>query len=162
MFNGLRDAAREPLSLLAVAARDDAVCGGRTLLATAPAALSDRIEERLPLIEQPTLVMRGEKDGFVSASWAEQVTALLPSARLVVVPGEPHAVHYTRPELVAGIVRELLVEESEQTSSELSGGFPHRDVPAWEQDEPRPRESPVPLFGNPRWGQPVLLAPDEE
>jgi len=162
VFNGLRDAAREPFSLLAVAARDDAVCGGRTLLATARAALCDPIEERLPLIQQPTLVLRGEKDAFVSASWAEQVTDLVPSARLVVVPGEPHAVHYTRPDLVAGLVRELLLEEGEQPSGELVGDFPHRNVPAWEQDEPRPRESPVPLFGNPRWGQPVLLAPDEE
>jgi 2-hydroxy-6-oxonona-2,4-dienedioate hydrolase len=162
VFNGLRDAAREPLSLLAVAARDDAVCGGRTLLATARSALADRIEERLPLIEQPTLVLRGEKDGFVGAGWAEQVAGLLPSGRLVVVPDEPHAVHYTRPELVADIVRDLLLEESEQARGELVGSFPHRDVPAWEPDEPRPRQSPMPLFGNPGWGQPILLAPDEE
>ena len=162
VFNGLRDAAREPLSLLAVAARDDAVCGGRTLLATARSALADRIEERLPSIEQPTLVLRGEKDGFVSAAWAEEVTALLPNARLAVVPGEPHAVHYTRPDLVAGMVGELFLEVAEQASGELVGNLPHRDVPAWEPDEPRTRKSPVPLFGNPRWGQPVLLAPDEE
>jgi 2-hydroxy-6-oxonona-2,4-dienedioate hydrolase len=162
VFNGLRDAAREPLSLLAVAAQDDLVCGARTLLATARSAFADRIEERLPLIEQPALVLRGERDGFVSALWAEQVASLLPNARLVVVSGEPHAVHYTRPELVAGIVGELLVEEREETIGQLVGGLPHRDVPAREQDEPRPREGALPLFGNPRWGQPVLLAPDEE
>jgi pimeloyl-ACP methyl ester carboxylesterase len=48
--------------------------------------------------------------------WAEQVVALLPRSALVVIPGEPHAVHYTRPQLVAGIVRERLLEVSELTS----------------------------------------------
>ncbi|MGG7379609.1 alpha/beta fold hydrolase, partial [Escherichia coli] len=89
--------AREPLPLLALAARDGASMGIRALLATARSVLADRIEQRLPLIEQPTLVLRGEEDPFVSPEWAAQVVALLPRGRLVVVPREPHAVHYTRP-----------------------------------------------------------------
>lgn len=107
----LRDSAREPLSLLALAAHDDARMGVGALLATARSALADRIEQRLPLIEQPTLVLRGGRDGFVGAGWAEEVAALLPRARLVVVPREPHAVHYTRPNLVAGLVGKLVLEE---------------------------------------------------
>src|SRR5437762_1263827 len=111
LLGGLRDAAREPRSLLSLAARDDAVFGVRALLATARSALADRIDQRLPLIEQSTVVVRGEDDGFVGPEWAERATALLPRGRLVVVPRERHAVHYTRPDLVAGIVQELLVEE---------------------------------------------------
>src|SRR6266536_6087030 len=84
LLGGLRDAAREPRSLLALAARDDAVLGIGALLATARSALADRIEQRLPLIDQPTVVVRGEKDGFVGASWAERATALLSRGRLVV------------------------------------------------------------------------------
>jgi 2-hydroxy-6-oxonona-2,4-dienedioate hydrolase len=102
------DSTREPLSLLALVARDDVAAGFRTLLATARACLADRIEDRLPAIEQPTVVVRGGDDWFVGAEWAERTAALLPRGRLVTVPGEPHAVHYTRPALVAEIVRGLL------------------------------------------------------
>src|SRR5206468_493196 len=42
LLGGLRDAAREPGSLLALAARDDAVFGVGALLATARSALADR------------------------------------------------------------------------------------------------------------------------
>jgi pimeloyl-ACP methyl ester carboxylesterase len=159
---GLRDAAREPLSLVALAAQDDAAMGIGALVATVRSALADRIEERLPLIEQPTLVLRGEHDGFVSAEWAERVAALLPDGRLVAVPAEPHAVHYTRPDLVAGLVRELLLEEREQRGGQLVRGLPHRDVAAREEDEPGAGQGALPLFRDARRRQPVALPPDEE
>jgi pimeloyl-ACP methyl ester carboxylesterase len=111
VLRGVRDLGREPLSLLTHPAQDG-MMSIRALLGTARSALADRIEDRLPLIEQPTLVLRGSYDTFVSAAWAAQVAALLPRARLVVVPGEPHTVHYTRPDLVGGLVRELLHEEA--------------------------------------------------
>src|SRR6266850_438811 len=76
-----------------------------------PMVLAGRIEQRLPLIAQPTVVVRGENDGLVGQVWAETVAALLPRSRLVVVPSEPHAVHYTRPDLVAKILHTLVVEE---------------------------------------------------
>src|SRR5262245_53487964 len=108
LLRGLSETAREPLSLVALTARDTAGMGPRALLATVRSALADRIEERLPLIEQPVLVVRGEKDQFVSARWAERVTSLLPRGELVVIPGEPHAVNFTRPDLVARLVEGLL------------------------------------------------------
>jgi 2-hydroxy-6-oxonona-2,4-dienedioate hydrolase len=162
LFAGFRDSGREPLGLLAVAAQDGAAMGLRAALTTARAALADRIEERLPLIEQPTLVLRGEKDAFVSAEWAERVSALLPRARLVSIPGEPHAVHYTRPDLVAALVRELLLEESEETGGELLRSFPHRHVATSEEDEPGVGQRLLPLLRNRRRHQPVTLAPDEK
>jgi 2-hydroxy-6-oxonona-2,4-dienedioate hydrolase len=119
LFGALRDSAREPLSLLAVAARDNAAVGLSTLLATARSALADRIEERLPSIEQPAVIVHGEEDGFLGREWAERVASLLPRGRLLVVPGEPHAVHYTRPDLVAEVVRELLAEERERAVPRL-------------------------------------------
>jgi len=111
LFSLLRDAAREPTCLVALSAVDTVRAKPWQLLAAARSALSDRIEERLPLIEQQTVVVHAGNDGFVSREWAEQVTALLPRARLQVFPGEPHAIHYTQPDLVAGIVWDLLAEE---------------------------------------------------
>jgi 2-hydroxy-6-oxonona-2,4-dienedioate hydrolase len=161
LLAGLRDASREPWSLLALAAHDDAVVGLGSLLATVRSALADRIEERLPLIAQPTVVVRGEADGFVGQSWAEQAAALLPRGRLVVVPGQPHAVHYTRPDLVARIVHEFLVEEFEQAGRQLPRRLPHRHVPAAEADEAGAGQHTLPLAGDPHRKQPVVFAPYE-
>lgn len=161
VFGAVRDVAHEPLSLIALAAREEAGFGMRALLSTARMALADRIEERLPLLEQPTVVVLGEKDGFVSREWSEQVASLLPNGRLVVVPGEPHAVHYTRPDLVARIVHELLVEETDDVASELARRLQHRDVPAGEPHEPRRRQQALPLRRDADRDQAVALSPDE-
>jgi pimeloyl-ACP methyl ester carboxylesterase len=160
-FAAVRDSAREPLSLLSIAARDNAAVGMRALLATARSVLADRIEERLPLIEQPTLVVVGERDAFVGADWARQTAALLPRGRLLVVPGEPHAVHYTRPDIVAEIVRELLVEEREHGSGELARRFQHRDVSAREEHESRAAELPLPLLRDPERHEVIPLTPHD-
>ena len=93
LLGGLREVWRESPKLVALAAHDDAVFGVRALRATLRSAIADRIEERLPLIEQPTLIVRREQDVFVGQRWVEQITALLPQGRLVVVPGQPHAAH---------------------------------------------------------------------
>jgi 2-hydroxy-6-oxonona-2,4-dienedioate hydrolase len=162
LFSALRDSAREPFSLIALAARDDIAAGPRVLLSTARAVLADRIEERLPLIEQPTVVVHGDQDAFVGREWAERVATLLPRGRLQVVPGEPHAVHYTRPELVAALVHELLVEEGEHRVGQLVRGFQHRHVPALEVGEPRVGKSLAPLVRDVKRHEPVALAPDEE
>ncbi|MCU1513699.1 MAG: hydrolase [Microbacteriaceae bacterium] len=67
--------------------------------------LDDVIEERLPRLSQPTLVLRGDRDPIVSREWAEAVTALLPHGEFAEVKG-PHIVMYTDPvrtaELIAG------------------------------------------------------------
>jgi 2-hydroxy-6-oxonona-2,4-dienedioate hydrolase len=143
----LRDSAREPWSLFATTARERARrVDLRVLLATARATLADRIEDRLPLIERPTVVVYGEDDGFVGREWAERATSLLPRGRLVVVPSEPHAVHYTRPDLVAGVVRDLLVEEREHRVAERLGRLEHRDVPARKPHDLSPRNEPAPVL----------------
>lgn len=130
LLDALRDSSREPFALLVRAARDDAGVGIRTLLSTGRAVLADRIEERLPSIEQPTVVVYGENDGFVGPDWAERVAALLPRGRLVFVEDEPHAVHYTRPDLIARIVGDLVLEEEQHVRGELVRRLEHRDVPA--------------------------------
>jgi 2-hydroxy-6-oxonona-2,4-dienedioate hydrolase len=161
LIGGLRESAREPAPLVALATREGASRSLGPLLTAARSALSDRIEERLPLIEQPAVVVYGDQDGFVSREWAEQVAALLPDGRLVVVPGEPHAVHYTQPALVAGIVGELLVEKVEHGSGQLARGFPHRDVSARQPNEQRVGNSSLPLLGDRGRYEPVTLAPHE-
>jgi 2-hydroxy-6-oxonona-2,4-dienedioate hydrolase len=111
----LRASAREPLGIVAFAARDTAAADVGQLVRSVQAAIADRIEERLPLIRQPAVVVHGEEDAFVGRDWAERAAGLLPDGRLVVIPSEAHAAHYTRPDLVAEIVLELL-DERRRTS----------------------------------------------
>jgi pimeloyl-ACP methyl ester carboxylesterase len=162
LVSALQASAREPFSLLALMARDDRPTGVRTLLSTARSVLADRIEDRLPLIEQRALVVYGDKDSFVGREWAERVAGLLPRGRLRVVPGEPHAVHYTQPELVAGLVRELVIEEGQHASRQLLGRLEHRNVPAVKVRQPDVDHGLPPLLRDPEWDEAVALAPDEE
>jgi pimeloyl-ACP methyl ester carboxylesterase len=106
----LLDCTREPPPLWWIIARDYTAMGPRRFVGTARHANAHRIEERLPLVRQPTLVLRGGRDGFVSQRWCEEAAALLPDGRLVVVPAEPHAVHYTAPRVVAQEVEQHLGE----------------------------------------------------
>jgi 2-hydroxy-6-oxonona-2,4-dienedioate hydrolase len=162
LFAGLRDSVREPWSLLALAAYDDVVVGPGALLATARSALADRIEARLPLIEQPSLVVRGGRDAFVGREWAERVAALLPSGRLVLIRASRTPFTTQRPDLVASVVEGLLLEEREQADAEPVRGFPHGHVAARQEDELRTGQRPLPLLGDRRGRQPAVLAPHKQ
>jgi 2-hydroxy-6-oxonona-2,4-dienedioate hydrolase len=107
----LRDAPREPFSLAPLVAVDYLRAGlGRALL-TLRYALADRIEEKLPALALPVLVMRGGRDPVVSGRWAEKVCRLLPQGRLVVLPTAAHALQYSFPREVAARVEPFLDEE---------------------------------------------------
>ena len=98
------DAMREPPTLLPIIIRDYVRFGLRRFVATAGAALRDRPEDKLPRISAPTLVIKGERDAFVSTDWAEEIVELLPRGELAVVPRAPHATHYAAPRSVAALV----------------------------------------------------------
>jgi len=105
----LSDWPREPPSLWWIITRDYAAMGLRRFTRTARFAYRHHIEQRLPLVAQPTLIVRGRRDAFVSQRWCEQGAALLPDGRLTVVPGA-HAAHYSHPSAVAQEVEQHLRE----------------------------------------------------
>jgi pimeloyl-ACP methyl ester carboxylesterase len=98
------DAMREPPTLLPIIVRDYLRFGLRRFVATAGAALRDRPEDKLPSISAPTLVIKGERDAFVSTDWVEEIVELLPQGELAVVPRAPHATHYAAPRSVAALI----------------------------------------------------------
>lgn len=91
---------REPLSLAPIIVRDYLSCGLARALKTFGVALADRMEEKLPNINVPVLVLRGESDRIVSQRWAERVAGLLPHSRIETVAGA-HTLNYSAPHLVA-------------------------------------------------------------
>jgi 2-hydroxy-6-oxonona-2,4-dienedioate hydrolase len=106
----LRDMAREPPGLWAIAAVDYARYLPHRFLATAASALADRPEETIARVQSRVLVVRGEHDGFVTQEWAEELAARAPRGRAVTVPGTAHAVNYTSPQALARLTLDFLDE----------------------------------------------------
>lgn len=85
-------------------------CGIPRLLRTFQLALQDRIEEKLPDVRVPTLVVRGSRDKIVPQRWAEEVARLLPMGRLVVIPGAAHTLNYGAPVDLVRAITPFLTE----------------------------------------------------
>jgi pimeloyl-ACP methyl ester carboxylesterase len=92
------DVLREPISLWLVQTLDYCLFGPRRSATTAGYMLRHRIEDWLPRVHVPALVVRGERDPIVSQRWAEDTARLLPNGRLAVVRRAAHAVNYNAPE----------------------------------------------------------------
>ena len=113
----LRDSVREPLSQPFVVLSDYLKTGPRRTLRTLRYALEDRIEEKLPRVGIPALVVRGEHDPIVSQRWTEEVTRLLPLGRLVIIPGAAHTVNYSKPAELVRVIRPFLYDAPWKISS---------------------------------------------
>ncbi|HJU53973.1 MAG TPA: alpha/beta hydrolase [Pyrinomonadaceae bacterium] len=104
----LLDVPRERLSLPFIALLDYLQSGlGRTAH-TFGYAIQDRVEEKLPFVPHPALVVRGSRDPIVSERWAALVSELLPAGRLALLEGAAHAVNHNSPEELAEIVLDFM------------------------------------------------------
>ncbi len=104
----IRNSRGERGSLTPIALREYWCCGLRPLLKTFRYAIEDPIEEKLPSVRVPALVVRGSWDPIVTQRWVEDVADLLPMGRLVVIPDGPHTLVHNRPLDLARVVREFL------------------------------------------------------
>jgi 2-hydroxy-6-oxonona-2,4-dienedioate hydrolase len=107
----LADVPREPWRLAAFVARDYWRAGPRCLVATLLDALADRIEEKLPGMEQPTLVVCGARDPVVTVRWASECARLVGIERADAAGGTmqcvataAHALPYDDPDIFAAII----------------------------------------------------------
>lgn len=57
--------------------------------------LSDRIEEKLPQVSHPVMLVRGEKDPIVPQRWFDEAARLVRAQQIAVIPGWGHAVNYS-------------------------------------------------------------------
>ncbi len=101
------DAWFEPFRLTAIVISDYATFGPLAVLRQARYALADRIEERLPLLDVPAVVVRGVHDQLCPHRWAHEAAGLLPQGRLVTIAGAAHAPHFSHPREVADELRGL-------------------------------------------------------
>ena len=104
-----RNAPDEHLSCIPVMARDLADVGLRRAARILRLMVDDRIEDKLPRVTCPALVVRGGRDRVVPSAWARRVADLLPRGELVVVPGYAHMAHYSGALAVAPVLRPFLL-----------------------------------------------------
>ena len=106
----LLDVPLEHPSLIPTHIRDHFRAGPRRAFRTFQYAINDRIEDKLPKVTAPTLVVRGSRDPIVPQRWAEEVASLLPNGSLRVLEGGPHALNYSSASEFARIVRVFVMK----------------------------------------------------
>lgn len=88
---------------------EDYVSGGtKHALETWRTALEHPLEQDLPHVQAPTLVLHAEADPIVSDEWAQEVARLLPDGHLVRVPDADHIMVYNDPDRLADAVLPFL------------------------------------------------------
>lgn len=113
IWRWLINGTREPPGLTRVLIRDYRDAGLRRAIDSIRFNLmGDAIEEYLPLVDVPALVVRGEKDSIVPQRWAEDATRLLPAGRLVVLPGVAHTINYSAPREFTRVIRTFIGQDS--------------------------------------------------
>lgn len=100
----------EKLSLIPLAFSDYLRAGIFRGLLMLGHALDDPIEEKLPLVRAPALVVRGGRDTLVPRAWAEEAARLLHDGRLVVLPRAAHAVNHNSPDELARLISQFIRE----------------------------------------------------
>ena len=100
----------EPAHLFPIMIGDFFHAGVRRTARSLQYGLQDRIDEHLPQVQVPTLIVRGSHDTVVPQSWAEEATQLLPHGKLVVIAGAAHDVNYNSPKELANVVRGFMDE----------------------------------------------------
>jgi pimeloyl-ACP methyl ester carboxylesterase len=78
------------------------------LLAWEPYMHNPKLKHRLHRVGAPTLFVRGESDGLVSAQYLAGYAALVPNARSMTVAKAGHAPQVEQPEALAAAVLEFL------------------------------------------------------
>ena len=104
----IRNSAREHPGLGRIMMTDYATAGVKRIVGTIRMALQDRIEHKLPYIDAPVLVVRGDRDPLVPQRWAERVCRLVPRGELAVIPGAAHTINYTDPEALIAVMKPFL------------------------------------------------------
>ncbi|MDQ4025676.1 MAG: alpha/beta fold hydrolase [Actinomycetota bacterium] len=103
-----RCALDEHLAILPIMARDLIDVGPRRAAHLLRVMLNDRIEDKLPRVRAPAVIIRGGRDRVAPKRWAQHATDLLPHGRLTVIPGYAHMPHWSGTLVLAPVLRDFL------------------------------------------------------
>ncbi|HEX2191573.1 MAG TPA: alpha/beta hydrolase [Acidimicrobiales bacterium] len=94
----------EPLSFNALAAYELAEIGPARMLGSLRHAVDDVIEDKLPAVACPVLLVRGERDRIAPQEWLDELQRRRSDAGVSVLSQAAHTVVYTRPVELAQVV----------------------------------------------------------
>lgn len=103
----VRDLPRERVPEYFINGHDYLRTGLRRGWETMQIALADRIEDKLPRLSMPVLIVRGAHDPIVSQRWVEDLVRLLPNGRLIIAQGA-HTPNFSEPGSFASAIRPFL------------------------------------------------------
>lgn len=104
----LRDGRHEPMRVNALITADYLRAGPRRYLATLPHMLGYRIHDRIGLVTDPVLVVRGANDPIAPSSWVRRLADAAPRGTAAEVPDAGHVAMYSHPEIVSGLCHRVL------------------------------------------------------
>jgi pimeloyl-ACP methyl ester carboxylesterase len=113
-----RNAPRSSLRLAPTVVHDLIDAGPWRSVRTVRKALDDPTEEKLGLIEAPTLVVRPGRDHLVRPEWTERIADLIPDAELAVIPKSGHSIGRRSAARLTALLR-LFLAETGQAPSEV-------------------------------------------
>lgn len=113
--NGRLERHRSPAPLARV---DYAKAGLWRALRTMRLMMHDRIEQRLPYVDAPTLLLRGSRDSVSPARWVEELGALLARGETVTLRGGTHTLHYVYPWSFCHAIRPFLMRIQKENQHE--------------------------------------------
>jgi pimeloyl-ACP methyl ester carboxylesterase len=85
-----RDLRHEDVRQAAILVRDVRDAGVRRIAVTLRRSVHDRIEDKLPLISVPALLVRGEHDRICPEGWLRAAAARMADAQMVTLAGPAH------------------------------------------------------------------------
>lgn len=126
----LLNLSREDPRILPVTALDFFRAGPRRTLHTYIHGLEHPIEERLPWVVVPALVVRGSEDTIVPDYWARDAARLLPRGRYLEIPGTSHALNFSNPEPLARAIISFARELETQPAGQGSEASQESSMPS--------------------------------
>ncbi|XYI02662.1 alpha/beta fold hydrolase [Sorangium sp. So ce1128] len=105
------DGLQEPGNMLPIMLRDYRAAGLRRSLSTLRTAMRDAVEDKLPCVQAPALVVTGERDPLTPPAWGEEVARRIPCGTHAVVPGGFHTIVFNAAAELVRLVRPFLLDQ---------------------------------------------------
>src|SRR5205085_11501327 len=84
----------------------------RAALSASTALSKMNLDDRLPLITAPTLIVTTQESGLQTVEAVNQYAARIPDARVIVIDGDSYHIAAVEPELCAGHALRFMAEAS--------------------------------------------------
>jgi pimeloyl-ACP methyl ester carboxylesterase len=123
--------------------RDFVLAGPSRVVATVRRGWEHRMDEVLPGVHVPAVVVRGSRDPLVSRSWARKAAALLPNGRALEVRGGARLLGHGSPAALASIIEEHVAGIAADARPRADGTLPIHLVTTAHRRRPeaRPRKT---------------------